>query len=211
MSNDVDVTARVEVKVEGTYPLLLDAWNAESEASVDKASRSGQNVKGVETPRDVAGKRLYVDSEGTPIFPAENLFSGIVAAGIFQKVGTMKLTTRDSSLIPGALRIMEPTIPIKPGKWEVDKRRAVNQKVKAAINAIRPRFDKWSLEFTIEFDTDLLHPNTVRQLVDDLGKRIGIGVFRPQRKGPFGTFKVTKWDEELPQVMGGGKQTKRAA
>jgi hypothetical protein len=35
----------------------------------------------------------------------------------------------------------------------------------------------------------------VRQLVDDAGQRIGLGDYRPARKGPFGRFKVVHWEQ----------------
>jgi hypothetical protein len=35
-----------------------------------------------------------------------------------------------------------------------------------------------------------------RKLVDDAGKRIGLGDFRPDRKGPFGKFVVSNWAKE---------------
>jgi hypothetical protein len=37
-------------------------------------------------------------------------------------------------------------------------------------------------------------PDLVRAVVDDAGKKIGLGDYRPQRKGPFGRFVVRKWE-----------------
>ena len=34
------------------------------------------------------------------------------------------------------------------------------------------------------------------QLVDDAGQKIGLGDYRPARKGPFGRFSVVSWVEE---------------
>ena len=34
-----------------------------------------------------------------------------------------------------------------------------------------------------------------REIMDAAGKRIGLGDFRPDCKGPFGKFVVTKWKE----------------
>lgn len=36
-------------------------------------------------------------------------------------------------------------------------------------------------------------PILVRSIVDDAGKKIGLGDFRPARKGPFGRFVVKEW------------------
>jgi hypothetical protein len=59
--------------------------------------------------------------------------------------------------------------------------------------AHRPRIDRWRLSFTLEVDTGMFSPAVVRMLVDDAGKRIGLGDYRPARKGPFGKFVVVEW------------------
>ncbi len=35
-----------------------------------------------------------------------------------------------------------------------------------------------------------------REIVDAAGKKIGLGDFRPDRKGPFGKFVVIHWKEK---------------
>lgn len=59
----------------------------------------------------------------------------------------------------------------------------------------RPRVDSWSLTFTLDVDTSVFDPKLVRALIDDAGKKIGLGDYRPARKGPFGRFVVKRWDE----------------
>jgi hypothetical protein len=33
-----------------------------------------------------------------------------------------------------------------------------------------------------------------RRLVDDAGRKVGLGDFRPWRRGPFGRFTVVRWE-----------------
>jgi len=33
--------------------------------------------------------------------------------------------------------------------------------------------------------------------VDDTGQRVGLLDFRPEKKGPFGRFVVTRWDNDV--------------
>jgi hypothetical protein len=42
-------------------------------------------------------------------------------------------------------------------------------------------------------DSKGMSAELVRNLIDDAGSKVGIGDFRPERKGPFGRFKVTSW------------------
>ena len=59
--------------------------------------------------------------------------------------------------------------------------------------AHRPRFDEWRVSFTLEVDETLFSEALVRELLDIAGKRIGLGDFRPERKGPFGRFRTDAW------------------
>lgn len=58
----------------------------------------------------------------------------------------------------------------------------------------RPRLDNWELSFTLDVDTEMFDAKIVRILVDDAGKKCGIGDYRPNRKGPFGKFFVKTWE-----------------
>lgn len=60
--------------------------------------------------------------------------------------------------------------------------------------AHRPRVDAWRCSFTLDVDTSMFTVNLIRAVVDDAGKKIGLGDFRPARKGPFGRFVVVGWE-----------------
>ena len=57
----------------------------------------------------------------------------------------------------------------------------------------RPRVDEWECPFTLDIDESMFSPALVRAIVDDAGKKIGLGDYRPSRKGPFGRFVVKTW------------------
>ncbi len=152
------------------------------------------------TPRDRAEKKLYVDVQGIIHIPSTNIFRSIIDAGVFHKAGKSKITTQKSSLVPAAMSLVEipcPVINPDGGKvlWEVDSRSVVIPSTGGRIMAHRPRFDRWRLAFTVEYDAGMFAASLVRSLLDDAGRRIGLGDFRPSRKGPFGKFVVTKWVE----------------
>jgi hypothetical protein len=39
----------------------------------------------------------------------------------------------------------------------------------------------------------MFSPALIRAVIDDAGKKIGLGDYRPSRKGPFGRFVVKTW------------------
>jgi hypothetical protein len=58
-------------------------------------------------------------------------------------------------------------------------------------------------------DTDFLPIKLFRDLVDAAGKRVGLGDFRPDKKGPFGKFVVVSWVVDDP-ARGNGRSKKTA-
>lgn len=45
--------------------------------------------------------------------------------------------------------------------------------------------------------SEMLDAAIVRELFDIAGSKIGLGDFRPDRRGPFGRFTVTMWSPEV--------------
>ena len=182
----------IKVEIAGVSPLLLNRFTeAAQEKSGNATSAVHSGKKG--TPREQSEPKLYRDSNGAPVLPGPNLFRAIVDAGSFIKSGKSKVTTMRSSLVPAGVALMELELPITPGKWEPDSRAVVIPATGGRIMCHRPRFDQWSVKFSLDIDQTLFADTLVRELVDLAGQRIGVGDFRPARKGPFGRFKVTNW------------------
>lgn len=102
-----------------------------------------------------------------------------------------------SSLIPACVDIEGVCIPIISDKgWTVDTRPVRIPATGGRILAHRPCFFDWKLPFELELDTDVVTVPLLREIIDIAGKRIGLGDYRPDCKGPFGKFVVTKWQEK---------------
>ena len=185
---------RVKVEIAGVTGLLMNRFGEDAEAAVGSGTRpTFSGDKG--TPRDQASKKAYADQDGQLYIPGANIFASIINAGIFHKVGKKQLTTAKTSLIPAGCIVEDLICPLGTDKWEVDSRSVVNPSTSGRMMCHRPRLDQWSLSFTLNIDTTVFDPKLIRAVVDDAGKKIGLGDFRPQRKGPFGRFVVTKWQE----------------
>jgi len=191
----------VQVRIKGTTPLLVHKFTDAAAMEATKATRASIKSSN-KTPRDEAEVFLYksIKDNKTLVFPGINVHRSIIDAGIFHKVGRNKVTTAKTSLVPSAVFMQEIELPIKPAKWEVDSRPVVIPATGGRVIRHRPRFDEWELSFTLEIDEDTFPEDFVRLLVDDAGKKIGLGDFRPARKGPFGRFVVTHW-KKLPEAQ----------
>lgn len=190
----------ISVTIEGITPIIFDRFHEGLLIKGPKTTGRGEEL----SPQDQAAAKLYVDDDGVPVFPADNLLSCIIDAGKFIKVGKRQLSTRDTTIVTSFLSIPEMFLPIRSTEgWRVDSRGIVNAATKGRHICHRPIFDEWGFDFTLDIDTTEATEHTVRELVDRAGKQIGIGVMRPSRKGRYGMFKVVCFDcekkKEIPK------------
>jgi len=185
----------IHVSIEGVTPLLMNRFTEEAEVKVSSGT-SAIHLGNKGTPREQAAKKTYSDDKGNLYIPGPNIFACIIEAGKFHKAGKSKVTTKKSSLIPAGMALLEIICPLETKDFEVDSRSVVIPATGGRIMAHRPRLDKWGLSFTLEVDDSMFAPELVRQIVDDAGRKVGLGDFRPDRKGPFGKFVVTGWNVE---------------
>ena len=174
------------VQISGITPLIVNRFHEEAqhEASSGVHSRSERP-----SPQQDATDRLYQNGDG-PYFPAENLRQSIIGAASRTKIGRRSATTD----VAAALFITPFALPIT-GEWHVDSRPVVIPATKGRILRHRPMFDHWSITLDLQVDTDLIDAATVRKILDDAGNYVGIGDFRPVKRGPYGRFRVDSWHE----------------
>lgn len=178
---------RIEIEIKGVSSLLMNRFDID---------QSGLKKEKNLTPREAAQKVCYLTEDGKLYYPTTNIYACIVEAGKFHKDGKVKVTTARSSLIPAGVMIEGESVFFKePDTWEVDSRAVVVPSTGGRIVAHRPRLDNWCLEFVLELDLKMFSPKFIRELIDDAGKKVGLGDFRPARKGIFGRFVVTNWKE----------------
>lgn len=186
----------IEITIAGVTPLLMNRFT--DAAQLKATSGTAMSTVGERgTPKAQAEAVLYTDENGVIGIPAPNLYRSILDAGKFFKAGKSKVTTLKSSLIPACLTIDAMFIPIESKEpWTVDTRPVRIPATGGRILKHRPCFNDWALSFVAELDTTIISATLLREIVDAAGKRIGLGDFRPDCKGPFGKYVVTRWVEE---------------
>lgn len=197
-NNIVEITCTVT----GTTGLICNRFTDEAAMAATSGQRGASAARDRGTPRELAEKKLYTSVDGkTLMIPQPNLMRCIVDGGKFEKVGKSQVTTTSSSMLFSWVTIAgldnAAEIPIQhKDPWRVDQRAVVIPATKGRILAFRPIFDDWSLTFRLRVDTEGFNTKLMRRVVDHAGKRIGLGDFRPSRKGPYGQFVVSGWEEK---------------
>jgi hypothetical protein len=175
----------IQFKLTGVTPLIVNRFHEEAQEEATSGIH-GRHEK--LSSHDDAENRLYKSPDGSAYFPAENLRQSIVGAASRHKIGR-KSATGD---VAAALYLEPFALPLT-GVWEVDSRPVVIPATRGRILRHRPIFNDWQLEGRLQFDPRLIDKTLLRKIVDDSGDYVGIGDFRPARRGPYGRFRVDEW------------------
>jgi hypothetical protein len=186
---------KIHVTIEGITPLLMNRFTDEAEIATTSGHAAALRGGSKGTPREQAERTAYRDVQSGDLYlPGPNLFAAIVDAGKFHKLGKNKVTTQRSSLVPAGLLVDELMIPLGTKDFEVDSRRVRIPATGGCVMRHRARLDTWQASFTLDVDATVFSTGFVRELLDDAGKKIGLGDYRPATRGPFGRFVVTRWE-----------------
>lgn len=180
----------VEVEIEGISPLLINRFKEQDEMPV-KMKKAGKKDYG--TPRQQAESTAYQDNDGKIWIPSSWIKGTITAVSSDFKLPSSRKSVK--SIIGGAVIPCEEKLYFienyKIKNIEIDSRPVVIQR--ARIMRHRARLEKWSFNFNLEIEEDILDLENVHEMLTSAGRRSGIGDFRVQRGGPFGRFIVTNW------------------
>jgi len=179
---------KYRVKIEGITPLLM---NRPSNLIGDLSKNNLGNDS--REPREQATDKLY-ELKGKLYQPATHFEGAMVEAGKHKKV-VGKGKSNYSKIIGYSITIEPEAIIHRKQKWEVFDILAVNPNTKGRYKLHRPRLEEWELIFDIEFDEQEVPVVIVKELLDIAGRKVGIGDWRPAKKGRFGKFHITEWKE----------------
>lgn len=184
----------IDVEIVGVTALLIHRFGEQAEAG--EATR--RIVVDTRDPRTEALSHAYVAPDGTFYFSAFSIPNSMSSAGSNHKLKGSRKTLR--FVVPSAVMVTSDVITIMNGhggpaeNFEVDSRPVTIPSTKGRIMRHRPRFNQWSARFSLLLDDKQLSVDMASQLLTEAGLSIGIGDFRPEKRGPFGRFRVAKFE-----------------
>ena len=175
----------IMAKITGRPPgILMHRMNTDALSREKRAKRTSQ----IPSREDEAEAAAYRMENGELYIPSEALYGAIVNAGKAMRFGRTA-----ASQILATIRIFPQKIPLGTSEYEIDERSAVV--MGSRILRARPLLRKWSIEFYIVIDSNLIAPDSLEVALRDAGRRVGILDFRPQHRGQFGTFILDEFGE----------------
>lgn len=152
-----------------------------------------KGAKDIGTPREEAEKLAYwtinpKNKKKELYIPSEWILRSMINASSFQKIGKASAKT----ILAGSVFINPDKILLGTDQYEIDIRTVVIQRMR--VVKARPQISNWKASFVIDYNEDMVgNPDVLFDILTQAGQRVGVGDFRPQRSGSFGTFVIEKW------------------
>lgn len=209
----------MKVKVKGTAPIIFHRWSEKAiKMILDKQMKKAAKGREVRDPEAEYRESFYMDKEGFIYVPARNLKQAIVGSARFIN-GVPMTILRGAVFVRGETQETIPVLqagkkvklsaktvmfedvkeePPTPENFGYDSKNKTIQMRRDMVTVgmgsadlrFRGQIEKWELEFLIEYDADLLSAEQVLNLVQRAGFSQGLGEWRPEKNGDYGTFEV---------------------
>lgn len=193
---------KVNIAIEGTAPILHHKFGGDlltelQAGSKRKTGSTDYSLEWMET--------MYAGADGYLFQPAAHIEGALVKAGSRftikgQKGRTYKDLTRAYAIVmpeeiplhydgqriaaPDESLLLDPRHPLRVSVMRVVVQRSAVARARLEIAA------GWQLAFMIDVVDDQLRPEVLREILDEAGRAVGIGDFRPR----YGRFQVTRFD-----------------
>lgn len=183
----------ISIKIVGTSPMLMHSEtlaNPLHELTKAHKAVSGKKKKSEEDLHFLLESEwsagMYHDDEIGPYLPAINIEAAIAEAGKIHRLG--KTVKQAVQVIDDKVKLQYDGPRKKDAMWKSGKFadvRGVGVNGKKIMRC-RPIFLKWAAQFDIAFMADVLSRDDLVRVIEEAGRRIGFGDYRPR----FGRFTV---------------------
>lgn len=181
----------VSVPIVGTMPLIVHNFSEKSKRQMLDAQQGRKSPKQVRDPETEYNAAFYRTKDGYG-FPVTAFKACTVGAARFYGKDVRMTELRQFMFFHGHLSEKDPQALVEivgTPRMREDVVRLGGPSRSADLR-YRPEFPEWSATLLVTYVTSSLSRASVLSLIDAGGMGIGIGEWRPEKRGEFGTFKI---------------------
>lgn len=179
----------INVPIVGTAPLLVHKFSEKAKKQMLDNMQGRKSPKVAKDPKAEYEAAFYYTKDGGYGFPAIAFKAATVSASRFYGKSVTMTSLRQFIFINGEpsedgqqmCRIEgEPSMRedvVRVGMGGTDLR-------------YRPQFLEWSTSLEVTYVTSALTRDSLLSLIDAGGLGVGVGEWRPEKKGDFGTYRI---------------------
>lgn len=195
MTDQIEITQvaaeTLQVPLVGTAPLIMHRFG-------EKAKRQMlDNKQGRKTPKQPCDPQAEYEAAfhrvkgGGYGFPVTGFKAATVSAARFYGKNVTMTQLRQFLFMSGVMSDDESPQMLAVIEGEPRMREDyVRLSMSSTDLRYRPEFPEWRTNLTVTYVTTALSRNSVLSLIDAGGLGVGVGEWRPERSGEFGTYKI---------------------
>lgn len=185
------------VPIIGTAPLIVHNFSEKSRRQMLDAQQGKKNVKEIRDPQAEYEASFYriAAEDGGPDrygFPVTAFKAATTGAARFYDKSVTMTALRQFMFMRGVMTKADAQMLVEI-HGEPEMREDVVRLGGASRSAdlrYRPMFLEWTCTLEVTFVKSSIDRNSILSLIDAGGMGIGVGEWRPERKGEFGTYMV---------------------
>lgn len=181
------------VPIIGTMPLIVHNFSAKAKQQMLDAQQGRKALKVVRDPDAEYQAAFYrMKEEGQYGFPVTAFKAATVGAARFYGKDVRMTDLRQFIFMHGILSDADPQslVPIHGTPRLREDIVRLGGPSRSADLRYRPEFPEWSTELQVTYVTSSLSRGSVLSLIDAGGLGIGVGEWRPEKRGDFGTYRI---------------------
>lgn len=183
-------TTKIVVPIVGTSPLIVHRFSEKAKRQMLDAMQGRKSPRQPKDPEAEFKDSLYWLDDDRPGFPAIAFKSATVGAARFYGNDVKMTELRQSLFFQGELGKSDSQQMFAIVGEHVMREDVVRVNRGGTDLRYRAEFPEWSSELTILFVSSMLTLDSVLSLVDAGGLGVGVGEWRPEKSGDFGTYRV---------------------
>jgi hypothetical protein len=200
MADRIDIdqikVTNIQVPIIGTSPLIMHNWSEKQKRAMLEAQQGKRAMKVARDPEAEYQAGFYrIAREGEPDgygFPVTGFKAAMVGAARFYGKAIKMTELKQFIFMRGIMTKADPQ-QLVPIFGEPEMREDVVRlggMSRSADLRYRPEFKSWSAVLDVTFVHSSLSQGSVLSLIDAAGLGVGIGEWRPERRGEFGCWKI---------------------
>lgn len=201
----------LDVFIVGDEPLICHAWSEKAKREMlDKQTKKAKGAREAKDPEQDFRDSLYPLGDGEYGFPSV-AFKNAAVTAVTAVADLTKVAARQAFqivgrnvLVPGAWKgvLVRQNLVRIEGSEPAMREDMVRVGMGTADLRYRAEFFPWRAWLTVRYDAGLLSAEQVLSLVNRSGFSVGVGEWRPEKDGPYGTFHVAG-EAEIAEFAGG--------
>ena len=177
---------KLEIMIVGTRPLIFNKFSEKAKKQMrDKQLKKPSKGRKKRDAKQEYKESYYRNSKGKIAFPALCIKQSMVGAARF--IDDLPMT-----ILRGAVFVEGDDDGLIKVDYKSEGMREDMVRLARGTSDFRYRGEVkgWSMNFVIKFNANILSAEQVLHLLQTAGFSQGIGEWRPERSGDYGTFKV---------------------